>query len=129
MPLYEYRCPTCDVLFHRQCSIDKSTELQICPDCGTQLAKRFGFAYHADYREHFNTTTGTMISSKKQFREQLKVASERATLETGVYHDFVPADLSRPSDLGVTSEGLEESFRTRRDNGSHFPESKVTRWL
>lgn len=129
MPLYEYRCPTCDILFHHHCSIADSATPQYCPDCNTQLNKRFNFSYHADYHEHFNTTTGTVVGSKKQFREELKYLSERATLETGVFHDFVPADITRPSDLGVTSEGLEESFRTRRDNGSHFPESKVTRWL
>lgn len=129
MPLYEYRCPDCNDIFHKQCSIADSAELPYCPDCGVRMKQRFGFAYHADYREHFNTTTGSMITSKKQFRNELKVLSEKATLETGVYHDFVPADLSNPRDLGVTSEGLEESFRTRRNDGSHFPESKVTRWL
>lgn len=59
------------------------------------------------WHEHFNYTTGQVVSDRKQFTEQLHIGSERVSERLGLKHDFQPADLSDKKTLGVTEEGLD----------------------
>lgn len=43
-------------------------------------------------QEHFNHSVNKPISDMKQYRDQLKRASDAATESTGIPHNFQPAD-------------------------------------
>ena len=36
MPLYEYHCPPCDLVFEELCSLGEAQTKKPCPDCGTK---------------------------------------------------------------------------------------------
>jgi hypothetical protein len=65
--------------------------------------------------DHFNQTTGTMIGSNRQFREELKEMSEVATLKTGIEHNYEPIDpeIARQAVEKSDAVGLEETNRAR----------------
>lgn len=113
---YEYRCPMCQT---RVTSDVRAERLQInCEVCGyLPLHRVYGFTYNKPMPEHFNTTVNKPISSQRQFNEELKRASEVATLETGIEHKYEPVDPGDTKHLGVTGEGLEATNRARHAMG------------
>jgi hypothetical protein len=71
----------------------------------------FGFSVIQPMQEHYNPTTGSVVSNSRQFRDGLKIASERETARTGIEHNYVEVDPTDAKALGVTEEGLDSTAR------------------
>lgn len=115
MPLYEYRCRACggtQTTYHRGGPPPSPPR---CPLCAIPLSRRFSFSHHQGWPEHYNPTVGRVVTSKADFRSALDQASEEATVRTGIEHNFAPVDLRDTEALGVTRDGLEETFRRKHD--------------
>lgn len=98
--MYEYRCSECgntDTI-----TDDRDGPLKARADAGlitctctpdAVYRRRFSFSTPPMMHEHYNYTVGRPISSMRQFRDELKRASEEHTLRTGgVPADFQPID-------------------------------------
>lgn len=117
MTLYTYRCPTCGT---EAVSTERRDRLhQVCRGCGSMDPQRrvFGFAFKQPMAEHFNATVGKPVSSERQFADELKRAGERATIETGIEHNYKPVEWGDREALGVTGEGIAESNSVRAKRG------------
>jgi hypothetical protein len=91
---YLYRCPnpTCtyEHVDHR-----RGDRLDLpCPQCldPGPLKRRFQVSIGSVMQEHMNTTTGTPISSMRQFRDKLKQQSDEQSARTGIEARYVPVD-------------------------------------
>lgn len=88
-----------------------------CKSCGGRLQRIIkSFQYSRPMQEHYNASVGRGVNSRRDFTEELKRQSERATLETGVEHNYVEVDPSDKTALGVTDEGLYETEKRRHDS-------------
>lgn len=120
--IYAYSCQSCDSQEHHTgfrpigAHLDKP-----CQSCGGLLLRRASFQFRRGMAPHFNQSTGTYVSSQREFNDGLKRASEAATLRTGMDHNFQPVDVTDMKSLGVTDEGLEETRRRRRAEGLDKP--------
>ena len=122
MTLYEYRCQLCghietsderaDDLRHR--SHVKRGEVLVCSGL---LRRVWAVNFAPVMQEHFNSTVQRPISSMRQFEQELRRASDEASERTGIDHRFAPVDPTDRKALGVTSDGLEATNRTRQANG------------
>jgi hypothetical protein len=65
----------------------------------------------------FNPTLQRPISSHRQFRDELKRESERASEQTGMEHRYEPVDPTDKKKLGVTEQGIHESNVVRAKQG------------
>jgi hypothetical protein len=114
--LYDYRCPSCNLLvqsLHRADTLDRP-----CTRCGHEKHKRvWGFRMGRVMHEHFNASVGRPISDPKQFRAELRRKSDEMSERTGMVHNYVEVDPSEPASLGVTAEGLDETARAKHDSG------------
>lgn len=111
MPQYEFKCPECQ---HRYTVEDKDGPwycLNHKYGPSPRLKRVFGFSLVKPMQEHYNPTTGTVVSNSRQFRDGLKVASDRETARTGIEHNYVEVDPTDAKALGVTEEGLDTTAR------------------
>lgn len=117
MPLYEYRCPQCDTRTTSTTRADRVT--RVCLSCGYSGPHQrvFSFSFKPLLHSHFNHTTGTMISDMKQMRSELSRASDAATEQTGIPHNFQPLEPGDHAASGATNEGIAESNAIRRAQG------------
>lgn len=92
-----------------------------CPACGDGEWRR-------DYRsvglvnpmmEHWNNTTGTVVSDMKGFKNDLKRRSDEATMRTGIEHNYEPIDYADVAQVVRDSDGkgLEDTNRARHLEG------------
>lgn len=121
MPTYEYRCPECKNRSQLQMSIGEYSlwsqfECVECY-CGTTMVRVFSFNQKPMMPEHLNSTTGQVVRSERDFRDQLKRQSEAETVRTGIEHNYVPVDVQDRQTLGVTAEGLDATYNRRRKLG------------
>lgn len=118
MAVYEWRCPECRQAYATRRPLGDTTP-PTCPPCQTPVKRRYSpFAIQIPMQEHYNHSVGAYITNERQFKDQLKIQSEAATLRTGLEHNFVPHDPRDAKDsLGVTDEGLEATYRRRRELG------------
>lgn len=118
MPVYEWRCGECGTAYQSQRALGDLAP-PTCPTCNIPVRRRYSrIAVKQSMPEHFNSSTGAVVRNERQFRDQLKVQSEQATLRTGLEHNFVPHDpRDSKQELGVTEEGLEATYRRRRELG------------
>jgi hypothetical protein len=96
------------------------TSLPACSaGCGSEMKRKYSLSIHRPMHDHYNNTTGTMIGSDRQFREELKRQSEAATIKTGIEHNFEPIDRAELKKNVVASDGagLESTNRERVKNG------------
>lgn len=122
MPQYDYRCPECGDNFIEITSIERYTasrEFPLeCPSCPSHpdLKRVFSFAHHPGMESHFNLTTNSVISSSRQFSEELKRSSDEASISSGIPHNYVPVD---PRDLAhhVDQRVIEQRKRELVDSG------------
>ena len=117
MRTYEYRCRTCRTT---QTSTTYGLDVCLVDGCLGALKRVYSISFTRPFAEHFNHTVGKPVSSQQQFADELKRASEEASLRTGVEHRYVPTD---PSMLGATQEGMESTYRQQRSAGK--TESKL----
>lgn len=115
---YSYQCEVCggeviDTEFRRI----GDTHSHTCPECGGLLRRAVCFVFNRGMREHWNPTLGRHVTNERDFKDGLKIASESASLTTGMDHDIQPVDLRDADALGVTDEGLEHTHKVRRDTG------------
>lgn len=118
MPVYEWRCPNCQTPYQSQRALGDLTP-PTCPTCQTPVRRRYSsIAFKLPMPEHYNASVGAYVSNETQFKDHLKVQSEQATLRTGLEHNFVPHDpRESKQELGITEEGLEATYRRRRELG------------
>lgn len=115
---YEYKCPQpgCTTTVRSDHRGDRL--FSPCPSCQHQpLHRVFGFAYHPPMQEHMNAATNQPVSNARQFSDQLKRASEEATLYSGIEHQYEPVDINDGAALGVTNEGLDTTNKERWKKG------------
>lgn len=119
MKLQDYRCKACDQFFVGTHVLSEQLPGLECPLCFTtgSIIKKFSVALHRPMKEHFNLATGRWESSMAGIKERFKKASEEATERTGIPHDFQPVDMRDKEALGVTDEGLDETYRRQRETG------------
>lgn len=101
----------CGVIIKQEGSIDN---LGTLVHCGGQVRRVFSFSTRRSMPEHYNQSAGTYVSSERQLRDAFKAQSEAATIRTGLEHNFVPVDPRDKERLGVTSEGLRETYDRRK---------------
>lgn len=125
MPVYEYKCSMCGREWQETLSIKRYSEMPApdCPQCDIPMARVFSFAIKTPMHEHINHTTGQLVSSERQFKDQLKRQSEEATLRTGIEHNFVPVDAKDKATFGVTNEGLDATYNRRKQLGMAIPDA------
>lgn len=120
MPIYEFRCRECGNGRESQ-----SRDILPCP-CGGVLKRVFHCNVTPMFQEHFNHSVGRYVSSKQDFNDGLKQASEDASQArvdpitgkvTQIEHNFQPVEAGDTKALGVTDEGLETTMRDHRDKG------------
>ena len=121
MPYYEYQC-----VVHGNFLTQQRDDTMPCTQvtsgvdplvCGLVSKRRWSLAIQTGMPTHYNQALGKEVSSQRQVKEGLKIASEEATERTGIDHDFQPVDLRDKEGLGVTEEGMEATNRVKRDLG------------
>lgn len=115
--IYEYKCTNCGARTHSTQRGDRLAAM--CRSCGHPgpLQRVWGFSHRPGMEEHLNSTTGLPVSSMRQFKDQLKAASDKATLETGIEHDYQPREWGDHAAFGATAEGIHESNLAREKQG------------
>lgn len=115
--MFEYKCATCgwrDLSLVRADRLDRACER--CADAGP-LRRVFSVAVQRPMHAHWNPTTNSVVSSNRQFDDELKRLSAERSEQTGIEHRFVRHDPADWRSLNVTSEGLDDSNRVRREQG------------
>lgn len=115
MPLYEYRCPECNTIYHEHLPVSALDTEFTCPADNTDLIRRFGFNYKADEPAGYSTALGKYVSNTRELKDEFKYMGEAYSNRTGLDSNFQPLD---PREVpGVTMEGLDSTFeRTRPKN-------------
>ncbi len=101
MPVYEHRCSACRSV---QTSEERDATKLTCALCGARLKRRYNFYSPPPFREGFNHSVGTYISSNRELREELKRASEKATIRSGTETTYAMVGPDEASGVGVTAE-------------------------
>ncbi len=112
MPTYAYRCDACGNAVESNVRGDR-----IPCECGLTASRRFVFQLATPFREHWNAATGAFVTNRTQFEDKLKLASEEATLKTGMEHNFEPVDMSDAAACGLTPEDVAEVSESRAKAG------------
>jgi hypothetical protein len=109
---YAYKCPT-----HGSIDSDCRADFIFCPICpGFEEAKR-DWRFHPDFsfEPYFAPSFGTVVKSRTHANDLAKIASEEATLRSGVPHDFAVIDTHDDAAVGInTEEKKAEMDNTRR---------------
>lgn len=114
MPIYEFESP-CGAFLSTSRPMNEDTLHKTCECCGLEARRVFSdFAFHR-FTPHYSPAVGKPVSSQKEFREDLKRASEEATLRTGMPHDFQPIDIRDHPPKNM--EALEVTHRKHRELG------------
>ena len=92
-------------------------DIHHCQNCGLQARRRFSFQIAASFREHYNMATGAYVTSKTDFEDRLKLASEQQSIAQGVTVDYQPVDLSDPAACGLSPEDVAEVSEVRAKAG------------
>lgn len=111
--MYEFRCSQCFIVetMHKYYPIGTIIDFP-CPQCGgrmKRIASNIGF--QRSMPAHYNPSVGTYVQNEREFRDELKRASDEASARTGMPHNFVPVDLNDRQSLGVTDDGMEQIER------------------
>ena len=123
MPQYTYKCDECNEYDSIHYSISQYEQLNsdglavFCSNLHPMHRTYESFPFVMPMSDGFNPTVGKYVSGKRQFEEELKIASAQATERTGIEHNFKPVDLRDTKALGITEEGLAEANKVRHDRG------------
>lgn len=154
MPIYEYECPThgrftsdlrgdkmmCRVVLAYDTDVD-GNDLPI--RCRSMSKRKWGFQMAPVMQETFSPATGSVVTSRRQLAEELKLKSEeadrrslegslefkRAADEQGIdigdfqpreiHHNFVPT--TDPEQIGYNDEVKELAKKQATDSGQRDP--------
>jgi hypothetical protein len=114
MNQYQYRCPSCRNIF----TVLERADVYPCPTCGRDGSRKFQFSVKSSFQEHFNHAVGHYVNNQTQFYDSLKVQSDEMSYRMGTDVDYQPIsamDMAEGSAHGVTSEGLEETYKAHHD--------------
>jgi predicted nucleic acid-binding Zn ribbon protein len=120
MARYGYRCPRCgNELTIRLPIEDYDPSLPVlCTRCGDTCRRTYQpLPFRLPTEGHWNQSVGRYVSGDREFRDELRRASDAATERTGIPHDYKPIDPRDTEALGVTGEGLGETQKRRQDEG------------
>lgn len=112
-PVYEFESP-CGAMLSTCRPMTANTQTKTCPCCDLEARRVYGSFSFRRFQEHFNPAVGKVVSSEKEFRDDLKKASEEATRKTGIVHNFVPMEHPKPD---PDAPGMAEQARVRRAMG------------
>lgn len=129
MPYYEYICPihgpfqsenrgdrhSCPTVLAYD--VDRYDGSDVAIKCHRMAKRKFGFSFVAPMPEHYNPSVGRVISSDKQHREALKIATDESNERLNLNQNFVPVDMNDKEALGVTDEGLDATRKQLVDSG------------
>lgn len=117
MPVYEYKCNTCDA--RALSEIRGDTLRGFCPTCDLEIdAQRvWNFAPKPIMHEHFNNTLGRPISDYKRFSTELRIEGEKAEEKTGIPCRYAAIEPGDHEAYGATGEGIYEANRARSMRG------------
>lgn len=80
-------------------------------------------SFSRSFQPHFNHSVGKFVNNKREFSDELKRASESASLRTGIDHNYKPIEMNEAP--GVTNEGLDETAKRRRETGQDQPTKRI----
>lgn len=121
MPIYEFESP-CGATLSTCRPMTANTQSKTCPCCNLEARRIYSnFSFHR-FPEHFNPAVGKTVSSQQGFKDDLKRASEEATRNTGIEHNFVPMEMpTKREEL----PGTESQWRHHRKKGTPGFERKT----
>lgn len=122
---YAYQCGT-----HGTVTSDARADFIYCPYCPGCVEAKRDWRFHADFsfEPYFAPSFGTVVKSRSHAKDLAKIASEEATLRTGVPHDFSVIDTHDDAAVGInTDEKKAEMENTRRFavNGAAWSEQRL----
>jgi hypothetical protein len=121
MALYEYQCRTCgqvDSITHPiEPDWNPPQNMGECPNgCGTILRRVYTLQIAKVMQEHYNSSVGKTVSSMRGYKDDLKRASEAATLKTGIPHNYVATGGSESTALtGIDPKTAPDLIRMDRE--------------
>lgn len=97
MPLYTYRCPQCDNRELVSRPINVEAPGPICGHCDRHSPMKRDYRTDRPFtapvwQSHFNPSTGTIVSDKKQMQSDMDRASESLYERTGIEQRNVVID-------------------------------------
>lgn len=119
--IYLYECRECGQQYNSKMqgdfALQRSGVALYC--CDLPVKRKYQLAVQRPMHDHYNNTTGTVIGSDRQFREELKAMSEVASKKTGIDHDYQPIDpeMARRTVEESNAVGLESTNRVRVASG------------
>lgn len=132
MPTYQYRCDTegCGAIADVKDSLEPRLRIEwedgkiahyVEGDhCGT-MRRIYSFSYITPMPEHYNMSVGKVVSSNRQFRNELRRSSEELEERTGIPHSLVPVDPADMKDFQVDDSGLKETHDAMVRGGTKAP--------
>lgn len=128
MPVYQFRCHACSVIFERFFQIEEYEEFMQqepnCPDCGRHLKRMFSFASKVDFVPHYNSSLGTYVNTKREMLNTLRGLEVEAENRLGYPAKYALHD-PRDLDYTVTEEGMDETHRHQAKTG----QLEVRKWF
>jgi predicted PP-loop superfamily ATPase len=127
VPYFEFKCRACGA---RTLTQDREHGPRIACSCsadvdGASWKRVWSVQIAPVMHAHMNSTTGTVVSSGRQFRDELRRKSDEMTERTGMPHNYVEVDRNDTKSLRVTDEGLDTTYDRKRAAGLvHAPASK-----
>lgn len=98
---FEFACDGCSGLHFTS----KSREPLTCPMGHTAFRRVYTFgAFHREMPGQFSQALGRYVGSKREYHDGLKAASEHASEQTGMDHNFLPMDMADRDATGVTDD-------------------------
>jgi len=127
MPTYEFKCPNNHRYSYTGDMDDRDLLLgEPCLECEEPLKRVFSFDFPQMVHEHFSVATGSVVRGAKDFKSQLKAASEAATARTGIPHNYEPMSWSELAAASPNPDaGMKETHDTQVAMGLKEPSKKV----
>lgn len=95
MAVFSYRCPGCDARHSTVGAVGADPPRVYCETCDAWMKRD----YRTDrplpapvWQEHWNPSTNSLISDRKQLAAELRRKSDEASEHTGIAHSYVPVD-------------------------------------
>jgi hypothetical protein len=129
---YAYRCPV-----HGPIDSEIRADLILCDrpyirceelTCMEEAKRDWGFHVDLSFEPYFAPSFGTVVKSRTHAKDLAKIASEEATLRTGVPHDYAVVDTHDDAAVGInTDEKKAEQENSRRFavNGAAWSEQRL----